>query len=441
MKILIAEDDLVTRELLKRILSHMADEIVEAGDGLEALEKIESEDPDFLFTDLQMPELDGRALVEAVRSSKNHRLLPIVCMSAVKDKNEITTLVTLGIQDYVLKPIRPAEVQERFRKVLVQHSGWRRRQLGDGARTLLLVDPDQNFRDFVKPLLEGHFAVLEATSPAHALRVIKDADVKPAVVVMARGMPLVAELQLQGFLRKLAEAAQSPAPQFWLCSDDDAPPADLAAQFAGHVRRSFAPEVLAAEIKRTLLLGTAPADKLAAHLRDSARSWLGSIARHTLGTMLGQELTVVPADAATGIEAGFGGELQLTAADMRVRLTVACSRTDGLALARAVLQRGPEFDEEGPTAQVLSELTSTIGDRVRAALTERGFDLTAGSASVATDFATDASASCTLAEWFATTSGSRFLVALLADGGDEPALLSEPDATAPEPEPAASAAT
>ncbi|MBL8958930.1 MAG: response regulator, partial [Gemmatimonadetes bacterium] len=90
MKILIAEDDLVTRELLKRILSHMADEIVEAGDGIEALEKLETEDPDFLFTDLQMPELDGRALLEAIRNSKEHSEMPVVCMSAVKDKDEVT---------------------------------------------------------------------------------------------------------------------------------------------------------------------------------------------------------------------------------------------------------------------------------------------------------------------------------------------------------------
>jgi CheY-like chemotaxis protein len=128
MRILVAEDDLVTRGMLKRILSHMADEVIEAGDGLEALEKIGTHDPDFLFTDLQMPGLDGRALVQAVRGLKEGGQLPIVCLSAVKDKEAITELVSLGIQDYVLKPIRPAEVQDRFRKVIDEHRGWRTRQ-------------------------------------------------------------------------------------------------------------------------------------------------------------------------------------------------------------------------------------------------------------------------------------------------------------------------
>ncbi|MBK7833727.1 MAG: response regulator [Gemmatimonadetes bacterium] len=107
MKILVAEDDLVTREILKRILTHMSDEILEANNGVEALEMIERHDPDFLFTDIQMPLLDGLAVVEAVRSSRTHSMLPIVCMSSVKDKDDITRLVSLGIADYILKPLRP----------------------------------------------------------------------------------------------------------------------------------------------------------------------------------------------------------------------------------------------------------------------------------------------------------------------------------------------
>lgn len=80
MKILVAEDDLVTREILKRVLMPLADAIVEASNGVEALELIETEDPDFLFTDLQMPLLDGLAVVEAVRGSKSRSKLPIVCI-------------------------------------------------------------------------------------------------------------------------------------------------------------------------------------------------------------------------------------------------------------------------------------------------------------------------------------------------------------------------
>ncbi|MEO7963444.1 MAG: hypothetical protein ABIT38_05980 [Gemmatimonadaceae bacterium] len=52
MKIVIAEDDLVTREILKRILTRVVDEMLEASNGIEALELVETDDPDFLFTEL-----------------------------------------------------------------------------------------------------------------------------------------------------------------------------------------------------------------------------------------------------------------------------------------------------------------------------------------------------------------------------------------------------
>jgi two-component system, cell cycle response regulator len=127
MKILIADDDLVTREQLKRILVHIADEIIEAGDGREAFELVKSEDPDFLFTDLRMPELDGRGLLEAIRNSEAHRELPVVFMSGIRDKDQVAALLSLGIQDYVLKPLRAAEVHERLRRVIEQHTTWRDR--------------------------------------------------------------------------------------------------------------------------------------------------------------------------------------------------------------------------------------------------------------------------------------------------------------------------
>lgn len=419
MRILIAEDDLVTRELLKRILSHMADDIIEANDGLEALELIEREDPDFLFTDLQMPELDGKALVQSVRASKEHSMLPIVCMSAVKDKDEITELVALGIQDYILKPIRPAEVHDRFRKVIAQHSGWRRRQVAEGRRTLLLVDPDPNFRAFSKPFLEGHFTVLEAISGAHALRLFKESEVKPNVVLVARGLPLVGEVQLQTFIGKLADGMQINAPMFWLCSDDEKLPPE-AKEFAGHVRRSFVPETFTAELKRTLLHGATPADQLADYLKSHAQSWVVSATRQTLGVMFGQEVRTLKEKAAGQIVAGVSARIALTAHELRLRLLIASSREDAFALTRKVLRRGDDFEDEQAAADVFGELANTIGGRARAALVERNFDLNLGLPSIATDYANDVDATWDLQEWFETATGSRFFVGLVADDGTGP---------------------
>lgn len=409
MKILIAEDDLVTRELLKRILSHMSDEIVEAGDGLEALEMIEKEDPDFLFTDLQMPELGGVELIEAVRNSKKHSQLPVVCMSSVKERDEITSLVRLGIQDYILKPIRPAEVHDRFRKVISQHSGWRRRQGAEGVRALLLVDPDPNFREFAKTFLEPAFTITEAVSGAHALRVYKEADAKPSVVLAARGLPLVNELQLKNLMARMASDMGGMPPAFWLCADDE-PPAKVLVDFAGFVRRSFVPDAFAEELRRTLLHGHAPVDKLRIHFTEDARRWSHTAIRQTLGVMSGQEVRVLKAEEAPATTSGVAGRIMLSNTGLSVTIIILCEQQDAVALASKVLRREATVETGG--VDVFGELSNTVGGRARAALIEHGFDLQLSLPEILADHTLPPDGRWDLSDWYETAGGSRFFVGM-----------------------------
>ena len=295
MKILVAEDDLVTREILKRILTHMSDEILEANNGVEALEMIERHDPDFLFTDIQMPLLDGLAVVEAVRSSRTHSMLPIVCMSSVKDKDDITRLVSLGIADYILKPLRPGEVHERFRRVISQHAGWRQRQGAEGQTSLLVVDSDPNFRQFAIPLLEGDFVISQAISGAHALRVFQESELKPTTILVAEGLPMVSETQVVNLISKLSIESRTGIPSFWLVTDSELVPHEKARHFAGVIKRSFVPETFMAELRRTLLAGASPVDKLRRHLQEEAPKWMVTATRQTLGVMSGQDVATLEA--------------------------------------------------------------------------------------------------------------------------------------------------
>ncbi len=417
MKILVAEDDLVTRELLKRILSHMSDEIVEAGDGLEALEMIEKEDPDFLFTDLQMPELGGYELVEAVRNSKKHSQLPVVCMSSVKEKDEVTRVVALGVQDYILKPIRPAEVHDRFRKVIAQHSGWRRRQGAKGARTLMLVDADPNFREFARTFLEGAFTVVEAASGAHALRVYKEADAKPNIVLAAHGLPLVNEVQLKNLITRMAMEGGGLPPSFWLCADET-PTRDTMQHFVGVVHRSFVPDVFTAELKRTLLHGHAPIDKLRIHFAEDARRWSLNATRQTLGVMSGQEVKTLDVGAATEITEGVAGRITLSRPDLSVVVVIACASAEAIGLASKVLKR--EVTLEAGGLDVFGELSNSIGGRARAALMEAGFDLTVSQPEVLPSYTSNPSERWDLADWFETEEGSRFFVGMRCEEGQGP---------------------
>lgn len=429
MKILVAEDDLVTREILKRILTHMSDDVLEASNGVEALELIERHDPDFLFTDIQMPLLDGLAVVEAVRSSRTHSMLPIVCMSSVKDKEDITRLVALGIADYILKPLRPSEVHERFRRVISQHAGWRQRQGAEGQTSLLIVDSDPNFRQFAIPLLEGDFVISQAISGAHALRVFQESELKPTTILVTEGLPLVSETQVVNLISKLSIESRTGIPSFWLVTDSDQVPQDKARHFAGVIRRSFVPETFMGELRRTLLAGATPLDKLRAHLQSDARKWMVTATRQTLGVMSGQDVATLSPEG-HAIKDGIRGRITLTGGEHRVEVIIACNSEDAERLASKVLRREAKLDNGG--LDVFGELSNTIGGRARAALLERDFDLHISLPDITQGFDFDGTDSTwDTSAWFSTANGDTFFVAMRAEehvgeGFDALALLSQP---------------
>jgi len=259
MKILVAEDDAITRELLKRVLARLADQVLEATSGVEALDLIEREDPDFLFTDLQMPVLDGFAVVEAVRASATHRQLPIVCLSGIKDRDEVKRLVEQGIADYVLKPLKLSDAVERFGRVIEKHAGWRQRPGGVGQPTVFLVDPDPDFRDFAAPVLASEFIVRRVSSGARALRLYHESTPRPRVILVADGGGFVPAMQLAEFVTRVAEEAREARPALVLVSRGGPLPNGAARFFDGVVQRTRDAEAFAQEVRRTVVPLAQPA--------------------------------------------------------------------------------------------------------------------------------------------------------------------------------------
>ena len=125
MKILIADDDDIVRALVHRVAAYDSHDTLLANDGRQALELAEREDPDLLITDLRMPELDGFGLIAAVRASARHQHLPIICLSSVNQRDDIESLIGKGISDYVLKPVRTADLAERIRGVAIRERNWK----------------------------------------------------------------------------------------------------------------------------------------------------------------------------------------------------------------------------------------------------------------------------------------------------------------------------
>jgi sigma-B regulation protein RsbU (phosphoserine phosphatase) len=115
MKILIAEDDAISRKILQTILIKDGYDVVAVEDGLKALESLQKETPDMLITDWMMPDLDGVELSRQVRALKLPSYVYIVLLTALTEKQRIIEGLVAGADDYVTKPYDKTELLARVK--------------------------------------------------------------------------------------------------------------------------------------------------------------------------------------------------------------------------------------------------------------------------------------------------------------------------------------
>ncbi|MGH7702878.1 MAG: ATPase, T2SS/T4P/T4SS family [Gemmatimonadales bacterium] len=116
-RVLVADDDPQMRRLVRTVLERDGFEVVEAGDGLDALDVINQQHLDLVVLDVDMPRLDGMGVLEELRAHISKAALPVVVLTARSDETEGKAL-DLGAQDYLTKPVRPTALSARVRAVL-----------------------------------------------------------------------------------------------------------------------------------------------------------------------------------------------------------------------------------------------------------------------------------------------------------------------------------
>ena len=111
LRILLVEDNPVNQRVATRMLERMGHRVDLAANGRQALDALARKSYDLLFTDIQMPEMDGYELAVAVRDgeSPRHRL-PIVAMTAHALKEDRARCLAAGMDDYISKPVRAEDL-------------------------------------------------------------------------------------------------------------------------------------------------------------------------------------------------------------------------------------------------------------------------------------------------------------------------------------------
>ncbi len=117
-KLLIAEDDSASRELLRETLESQGYQVVAAEDGQQALDKIEAEIPDLVLLDIQMPKLDGLAVVRRLRQNPRLSSLPVIAVTAYAMRGDREKALDAGFDTYLTKPIDVVATRRPVKQLL-----------------------------------------------------------------------------------------------------------------------------------------------------------------------------------------------------------------------------------------------------------------------------------------------------------------------------------
>jgi two-component system cell cycle response regulator DivK len=118
VKILIAEDNPVNRELLRELLELRGFEVFEACNGQEALEMIGQVCPDLLILDLGMPILDGFGAIRKIRATPETAQLPVLAATAYAMRGDRDQVLKEGFDAYVSKPINPTALNQEIDRLI-----------------------------------------------------------------------------------------------------------------------------------------------------------------------------------------------------------------------------------------------------------------------------------------------------------------------------------
>lgn len=100
---MVVEDADLVRETLTRLLRREGFEILAAHDGLEAMEMLRSTTPDVILLDVNMPDMDGIEMLEALQSSPQYQGVPVVMLTSHGDTHTIRRAMQLGAKEFLVK--------------------------------------------------------------------------------------------------------------------------------------------------------------------------------------------------------------------------------------------------------------------------------------------------------------------------------------------------
>jgi len=116
--VLLVEDEEPLRRVLRDLLEREGFTVVEAADGVQALDEVDRSAPDVLVLDLNLPRLDGYGVLSHLRARPSTAKLPVIVLTAKGDEDNEVRVFETGANDFLTKPFRPRALSARLRALL-----------------------------------------------------------------------------------------------------------------------------------------------------------------------------------------------------------------------------------------------------------------------------------------------------------------------------------
>ena len=115
--ILTVDDSRTMRDMLMLALKDAGYRVVQAEDGVHGLEVLQSERPDIVITDINMPRMDGFGFIEGMRADPDHKATPVLVLTTESDAAKKQRARDAGATGWIVKPFDPAKLVDAVRRV------------------------------------------------------------------------------------------------------------------------------------------------------------------------------------------------------------------------------------------------------------------------------------------------------------------------------------
>jgi two-component system cell cycle response regulator len=182
-KVLTIDDSKTLRTIVARYLKPFGVEISEAENGSVGLTKAQSDKPDLILLDYNMPVMDGYQTLEALKADAALKHIPVIMLTTETIKETVVKLIKLGLKDFIAKPFSREALLSKVNPVLGLYAGevvpdvanlepGSQGTAGPAKTSLLAVDDKENVLKLLKDMLEGSLNVVTAPGGQTAISMI-----------------------------------------------------------------------------------------------------------------------------------------------------------------------------------------------------------------------------------------------------------------------------